>query len=244
MKSNWGLIILGVCFVIGVAIMAHALNLAAAVRSAGAGQHTATVTGYGIKNVTADKGVLGINVSVNAVTKEEGFDKLPAKKTIVENYLKEKGFNQFKWGELNSEGIFESIYSESGNYTGQRRVGTTTSQKVTVETSDVYKLRDVAIDITNLTTKGVDISVSSPKYTISDSIIEPLKLDLIDVATENAKIRATKLINGFSDGFSAIKKIDVGQFRITDINGESWNEEHEIEKKVSVTVHAVYIIKD
>lgn len=243
MKSNWGLIILGVCFIIGVAIMAHALNLAAAVRSSGAGEHTATVTGYGIKNMAADKGVFSVNVNVNAGTREEGFEKLPEKKKAVEKYLKENGFNDYKWGELSSDGIFESIYSQSGDYVGQRRIGTKVSQKITVTSNLVYKMRDVAVDITNLIAKGIDISVSSPIYSISDSIIEPLKLELIDVATENAKVRATKLINGFSDGFRAIKRIDVGQFRITDTNGNDWNE-NDIEKKVSVTVHAVYIIKE
>ena len=234
---------MGVCFIIGVAIMAHALNLAAAVRSSGAGEHTATVTGYGIKNMVADHGVFSVNVSVNAGTREEGFEKLPEKKKAVENYLKDNGFNDYKWGELNSGGIFESIYSQSGDYVGQRRIGTKVSQKITVTSDRVYKMHDVSADITNLIAKGIDVSVSNPIYTITDSIIEPLKLELIDVATENAKVRATKLIHGFSDGFRAIKRIDVGQFRITDTNGNDWNE-HDIEKKVSVTVHAVYIIKD
>lgn len=115
-----------------------------------------------------------------------------------------------------------------------------------VESKDIDRVETISREITSLMKSGVVIESSSPKFFLKD--ISELKLSLIDDATDNALVRAKKLVKNFAK-IKDIRTIDVGVFQITSAEGSddytpggAFNTSNR-QKKVSVTVHATYGIE-
>ena len=166
----------------------------------------------------------------------------------VARYLKEQGIDtlHYEFSSIDVEEKEERLYNNDGDYIGSKFLGYEMTQDVTIQTDDIDRVKFISRDITSLLSDGVDISSREPSYYLRN--LGDLKLSLIDVATENAKTRAKKLIRGFAK-LSDISKIDIGVFQITGLYS---NEEHSYGgsynttsewKEVSVTVHATYGIK-
>lgn len=210
--------------------------------------NTVRVTGSGSREMRSDWIVWDADISATAEGKEECFKMLEHEREEVKKYL---GSNQidsmaykFKAIEVNER--WDNTYNSDGDITGRVFKGYYMTQNVEVQTSDIERVQFVSRDITSLLSKGIDVESNQPKYYLRN--LGDLKLSLIDEATENAKIRARKLIKGFAH-IKGIDDIDIGVFQITGLYagddysyGGSYNTTSEW-KEVSVTVHASYIIR-
>ena len=234
--------------IIGLAVLLSAMCLSHAVTHRNSSYNTVSVTGSGSRILRADMSKWCGTISVAQSTRQDCYNRLDQSRLRVSRFLTAQGFtpDEFKFQAIEVNEQHESIYSSDGKVTGSKRVGFIMTQDVVVESSKIDSVITVSRDITQLIRDGVDISSGDPSFYLTD--LGVLKLTLIDEATANAKIRAEKLIRGFSR-LKGIDNIDVGVFQITDPYGEDdyyyggTNNTTSEYKNVSVTVHAKYIIK-
>lgn len=232
----------------GLAILLSAVCLSHAVTHRNSSHNTVSVTGSGGRILRADKSKWCGTISIAMPTRQECYNQLEQSKEKVSNFLTKHGFttDEFKFQAIDVNEQNENIYSSDGKVTGSKRVGYLMTQDVVVESNKIDSVITVSRDITQLIRDGVEISSGDPRFYLTN--LGHLKLTLIDEATANAKVRAEKLIRGFSR-IKGIDNIDVGVFQITDPYGEDdyyyggTNNTTSEYKSVSVTVHAKYIIK-
>lgn len=210
--------------------------------------NTVRVTGSGSRAMRSDWIVWDADISAMAETKEECFKMLEQDREEVQKYL---GRNQidtaaYKFKAIEVHESWDNTYNSDGDITGREFKGYYMTQNVEVQTSSIERVQFVSRDITSLLSKGIDVESNQPKYYLRN--LGDLKMSLIDEATDNAKIRARKLIKGFAR-IKGIDDIDIGVFQITGLYagddysyGGSYNTTSEW-KEVSVTVHASYIIR-
>lgn len=232
----------------GLAILLSAVCLSHAVTHRNSSYNTVSVTGSGGRILRADMSKWSGTISVSMPTRQECYNRLEQSRNKVSSFLTQQGFStdEFKFQAIEVCEQHENIYSSDGKITGSKRVGFLMTQDVVVESRKIDSVITVSRDITQLIRDGVEISSGDPSFYLTD--LGNLKLTLIDEATANAKVRAEKLIRGFSR-IKGIDNIDVGVFQITDPYGEDdyyyggTNNTTSEYKSVSVTVHAKYIIK-
>lgn len=210
---------------------------------------TVTVTGSGSRQMRSDWIVwTGTITTFNATDKVQCTNQMKQSREAIARYLRKQGIDStcIEFSSINVEKKEQSQYNGDGNIIGSEFLGYEMTQEVTIQTSDIDRVKFISRDITSLLSDGVDISSQQPAYYLRN--LGDLKLSLIDDATENAKTRAKKLIKGFAR-LSDISKIDIGVFQITGLYsnedysyGGSYNTSSEW-KEVSVTVHATYGIK-
>ena len=232
----------------GLAVLLSALCLSHAVTHRNSSYNTVSVTGSGVRILRSDMSKWSGTVSVSQPTRQDCYNRLEQSRTKVSRFLTQQGFtsDEFKFQAINVTAQHENIYNPDGKITGSKLVGYTMTQDVVVESGKIDTVITTSRDITQLIREGVEISSGDPSFYLTD--LGNLKLTLIDEATANARVRAEKLIRGFSR-LKGIDNIDVGVFQITDPYGEDdyyyggTNNTTSEYKSVSVTVHAKYIIK-
>ena len=242
-KRNAWALYLGISFILCTALLVRGFF------AAHSGASTVAVTGQGSRQMRSDWVVwTGTITAFDTSSKESCAKALERQRNLVTEYLKGNGIadDTFEFSSISVSEEEESNYNSKGDYIGTRFKGYEMRQKVTVQTNEIDNVKFISRDITNLLSNGVDIASQTPSYYILN--LGDLKLSLIDEATENAKTRAKKLINGFAK-LKDIADIDVGVFQITGLYsddeysyGGSYNTSSEW-KEVSVTVHARYFVK-
>lgn len=234
--------------IISLAVIISAICLSHAVTHRNSSYNTVSVTGSGSRILRADMSKWSGTFGVALPTRQECYNRLEQSREKVTRFLTEHGFlpDEFKFQAIVVNEQHENIYSTEGKVTGSKKVGYIMTQDVVIESNKIDSVITVSRDITQLIRDGVDIGSGDPSFYLTD--LGELKLTLIDEATANAKIRAEKLIRGFSH-IKGIDNIDVGVFQITDPYGEDdyyyggTNNTTSEYKNVSVTVHAKYCIK-
>ena len=242
LPNMWALI-LGLAVIVCTALFCRTVSMR------DSAPRTVAVTGSGSRQMRSDWIVwTGTITSFHSTDKVQCASQLKGNREAVAAYLKEQGIGstRFEFSSIDVEEKEERLYNKDGDFIGQKFLGYEMSQRVTIQTDDIDRVKFISRDITSLLSDGIDISSSYPSYYLRN--LGDLKLSLIDEATENAKTRAKKLIKGFAK-LSDIAKIDIGVFQITGLYsdedysyGGSYNTTSEW-KEVSVTVHATYGIK-
>ena len=240
-KNMWALII-------SLSAVICAFMFSKAILHRHSSSNTVSVTGSGTREMRSDWIVWDAEITAMADTKDECFKKLEQDRSEVEGYLASNSIDnksyKFKAIEVNEQ--WDNTYNSEGDVMKHEFKGYRMTQVVEVQTSDLDRVQFVSRDITSLISKGIDVESDQPLYYLRN--LGDLKLSLIDEATENAKVRARKLIKGFSS-IKGIDDIDIGVFQITGLYadddysyGGSYNTTSEW-KEVSVTVHARYLIR-
>ena len=242
-RPNMWALILGISAIICVAILSYSIT------HRYTSKDTVSVTGQGSRQMRSDWIVWDGQLSAfNDLTKVACAETLTQSRAIVTAYLRSHGIDSTNVGfsSIDVDKVEERQYNNDGDFIGNQFKGYRMTQHVEIQSADIDKVKFISRDITNLLSEGVDISSSAPSFYLKN--LGDLKLSLIDEATENAKIRAKKLIKGFAH-LRDIDDIDIGVFQITGLYsdddysyGGSYNTTSEW-KQVSVTVHASYGIK-
>jgi hypothetical protein len=119
-------------------------------------------------------------------------------------------------------------------------------QTITVTSSNVVLIRDVATSITELIKEGIDIRASSPEFFISD--LKDTKLGLLARATEDGYRRAMMLAENSRGKVGALVSAQQGVYQITerhstDISGWGEYNTSTIEKTAKAVVTLQYAIE-
>lgn len=209
---------------------------------------TITVTGLGEQEFTSDKIVWRGSVVVENYSLESAYSTLEKDKKEVVEYITSRGIPTEKIVFLfpYSGKTYESQYS-NGNYIGQRVTGYRIEQAFTIESDDVELVESVSREISTLIAKGIQIESQQPDYYYTG--LDGLKIELIEQATDDARLRAESIAKEAGCRLGKLKSARTGVFQITGANtneefsaGGNFNTSSK-DKKARVTMRLEYKIR-
>lgn len=227
-------VILGVAGIIATVIFTNTMS-----------KDVITVTGSYSQTVTSDKGVYEFEVIARDKSRAAAYATLKKQKPIVIKYLKEQGFedNQIEAKYVNGYNIYKTNYN--GNTTDEI-AGFNASQRYSVKSNDVEKIKKLSTDINILTEQGVDISGYEPSYFYSK--LSDLKIEMLEKASNDAKQRAKAMLKATHNSVGKIQSLQMGVFQITpedsnDVSDMGISDSSSIKKKVTSVANVTFRIK-
>jgi hypothetical protein len=243
MRTSLGWLVAGICLIISAAIIGSAYTYK--YRS----QDRIVVTGLGENEFESDLIVWNGVVVEQSPTAAEGYAKLKVSQEKVQKFIHDKGIpdDAVVFMFVNVSEVNESLYSSDGRYIGSKLKGYELRQQFTVESKDVELVESTSREISSLIAQGVQIDSWQPDYYYTK--LDNLKLELIDKASEDARLRAEKIAGQSKSNLGALANARMGVFQITGANtneefsaGGSFNTANRF-KKARVTMRIEYKIK-
>ena len=204
-----------------------------------------SVTGSASRIVTSDKGSLEFNILAKQKTRRLSYAYIQKQIPTVKAYLISKGF-QDKDIEIKTP-MGYNIYKTYPNGNSTNEIDFyNLEQPVCVKSDDVEKIKKLALDITSLMNKGIDVDVREPEYYYSK--ISDLKVELLHEATTDAKQRASAMLKATHNRTGKIQSVKMGVFQITSANSTNVSDSgiydtSSLEKKVTAVANVVFKIK-
>lgn len=171
------------------------------------------VTGLGSKDFKSDLIVWSASFSVTDMELKSASSTLDSQREIVRKYLESKGLNakELVFSSVNIEKLNNSWTDEKGSYHTEFK-GYNLSQSVEVESKDVEKVEQIAREVTELITQGVEISSFPPAYYYTK--LAELKIEMVAAATDDATTRAKKIAEKAGSSLGKLHNAQMGVFQI------------------------------
>ena len=209
------------------------------------GNNSLMVRGSAKKQITSDLAVWDGAFSVQSANLPDSYKKLKSDEAKVKDYLSKQGISE-------KDIIFSSIVTFP-NYqimpNGQQS-GIIESYKLTqnveIKSKDIQKITGISRSITDLINDGIEMQSYPPKYMYTK--IADLKVDMIELATKDAKNRADKMLKATGNSVGKLKSANIGVFQITplysdDISDAGINDTSSIEKEITSVVTCSFEVK-
>lgn len=202
--------IFGVCIVIAAFCVGWGLaNFRSGV------EHSISATGSANLDFESDLVVWRGNFTAHAETSEGAYKKLQADANAIKQYLLDNGLKEeeFVFSSVNISHVSKEIYDENGNYRGYEYDGYDLNQSITVSSTNISAVEKVSTDISSLLSSGIQLTSWSPEYYCTT--MDDLKLELIEKATENAKLRVDLMASKSGARVGKLLNSNLGVFQIT-----------------------------
>lgn len=227
--------------VIGIAIIIATIIGASTFYNVRSLDNTLVVTGSAKERVTAD--LVKWTISTNSVTYPSQI--ASAYTQVSSNTAKIKAFLA-KNGVKNDQITVSPIYNEeywSGS-DSPRQVNI--RQTITVNSTEVDKIKTISENMTVLAQEGVVFSPQSPEYSVST--LPTLRVSLIGDAVDDARARATGIAESTGQKVGKLKSASSGVVQIlqpnsNDVSDYGQYDTSTIEKDVMVTVRATFLLR-
>ena len=204
-----------------------------------------SVTGSYSQTVKSDKGSYEFEVEARGTSRADAYATLKKQNPIVVDYLKAQGFkdNEIEAKYVNGWNIYQTNYN--GNST-EKIIGFQASQKYSVKSDDVEKIKKISTDINTLTEKGVNVSGYEPSYYYSK--LSDLKVEMLEKASQDAKQRAQAMLKATRNSVGKIQSVQMGVFQITpedstNVSDSGISDTSSITKKVTSVANVTFRIK-
>ena len=213
-----------VAAIFAVSILGAAMFLAHAYKTRGDRAGNISVTGLGEVDFESDQVIWSGRFEASSVDLGEAFVKIKAQRSKVEAYLIEKGVpkDEIQFEQVSTYEREKSVYNDQGKYVGSEFDKFELNQHVVVNSNDLDLVASVSREISELLNEGVQITSEKPDYYYSK--LDELKLDLIEKASENGRIRAEQIAKNSKSDLKGLKSARLGVFQILGYNsGESYS---------------------
>ena len=213
-----------VAAIFAVSILGAAMFLAHAYKTRGDRAGNISVTGLGEVDFESDQVIWSGRFEASSVDLGEAFAKIKAQRSKVEAYLIEKGVpkDEIQFEQVSTYEREKSVYNDQGKYVGSEFDKFELNQHVVVNSNDLDLVASVSREISELLNEGVQITSEKPDYYYSK--LDELKLDLIEKASENGRIRAEQIAKNSKSDLKGLKSARLGVFQILGYNsGESYS---------------------
>ncbi len=164
---------------------------------------------------------------------------------LLENDLEE---DEIVFNSVDITKNYKDNYDDNGNYVGSEPNGYTLTQSVVITSNNVENVEMISKEISSLLDEGVELTSGSPEYYYSD--LDALKLDLIDMASKNAKDRIDIIAGNAGTSIGKLKNSSLGVFQITAKNSGTGSYSYDgafdntsRNKTASITVRLEYDLK-
>lgn len=201
--------------------------------------NTAEVKGLAEKRVKADIANWDITLTFTGLKKSDIpnlYKKAQADQKVVIDLLKENGLqdSELNVGVLNYR---QAEYRDKNqNLVDQKHV---LLGMISVETTQVDKIRKVRSKLNALIAKGIDIQNNAPRYFFSKlNEIKPL---MLKEATKNARVAAKEFAANAGVKVGGIRSARQGNFFVRDI-GSDYSDSNKIEKNVRVVTTITFYL--
>ena len=202
-------------------------------------ERVVSVKGLSSKEVDADRVIWPIQYVQTGNDLPELYSGLEKDKSLVENYLMERGFKKDEFS-VSMPLVTDKL---SDQYSNDReiKIRYIASQTLTLYTSQVEQAREAMLNLAELGKQGVSFKASSyenrPIYKYSK--LNDIKPQMIEEATLNARAAAQKFADDSQSKLGKIKSASQGQFII-----ENRDEETPHKKVVRVVSTVNYYLND
>ena len=221
-------------------VLAAGLICSAKVLSGTFSNDQITVTGSASEIVKSDSGRLQFEITARQPNKAAAYAQIQKQMPVVMQYLEDKGVAKEDIELKSVNGYNQYKYTPNGN------AYYNISQQISINSKDVYKIKEISTDITSLISKGIDINVFEPSYFYSQ--LSGLKVKLLEDATTDAKQRAEAMLKSTHNRPGKIQSVRMGVFQITppdstNVSDYGINDTSTIDKKVTSVANVVFRIK-
>lgn len=204
------------------------------------------VTGSAVELVKSDSASWDVSISSSSKSKKAAFDRLIHNKTIVMNYLKNKGFqdSEIEAQNTNFYPVYEKAVDTGENLNTIDRYEF--NQIIKVTSNNIPLIKATSLDIEQLLSQDVDVASNPPAYFYSK--LADLKVKLLNQASEDAKKRAKAMLKSTGSHLGQVKAIKAGVFQITapnstDVSDYGYYDTSTIDKKVTAVTQITFRIK-
>jgi hypothetical protein len=204
-----------------------------------------TVTGSAQKEIKSDYIVWKSSFSIRQADLKTGYRKLNDDLEKVKKYLTEKGIGekQIIVSQISTSKVYKK--NEKGNDTNEIQ-WYILSQDIEVRSKDVEKVDNISREATDLIEENIELESQAPEYFYTR--LDELKIEMLAMATENAKLRAENMVKATGNKIGNIRSARMGVFQITpvtstDVSDWGVNDTSSLEKKVTAVVSASFAIE-
>ncbi|PAB57651.1 SIMPL domain-containing protein [Anaeromicrobium sediminis] len=210
-----------------------------------ANKNSLTVKGSAKKQIKSDFVVWNGSFSVQSSDLSSAYSKIKEDELKVKNYLINAGIKE---DDIVLSSISTSTYNKilpNGTYTNEIE-SYKLYQTVEIRSSDVDKITNISREATDLINSGVEFSSNGPQYFYTK--LADLKIEMIELATKDAKLRAEKLLQISNNTPGQLLSARVGVFQITplysnEISDYGINDTSSLEKEITAVVSCEFEVK-
>ncbi len=235
-------LVIGVAIIISTAILTFGF-----LRARQGFDNAVSATGSASMDFDSDLIVWGGRYSRTATTSQLAYSQLEKDREAVKKYLTDNGIPEtdFSFSSVSFYQTTQNIYDENGNFIRDEATGYELSQSVSVQSADIDTVEKVSRDISTLLASGIQFTSFDPEYYCTT--LDQVKLDLIRMATENAKNRIDIIAEGTGAKLGKLKNSNLGVFQITarnsgtsDYTYDGYFDTSSREKTATITVNLRY----
>lgn len=243
--TNKGLFSFGA--IIGVALVAVACIVAYAIYEVRALDNVISVSGYSQKIITSDVAKWNSTISRQADIKglAEAYRLMKSDLEKVSAFIKS---NDIADTAITVGVIDVQTNYNYGNYGGKSGeiTGYNLTQNIQVQMNDVEKITKVAQKSGELIDQGITFSSRPLEYYYSK--LSDVKLEMLAMATEDAKSRAGRIAESSGAKVGKIKSASQGVFQITPVNSTDVSDygsydTSSVEKQITSVVRASFVMQ-
>lgn len=227
-----------VSLILALGIVVSSYILTSGIKEIKGSTNSLSVKGSAKKQITSDLAVWTGSFSLQSSSLFEAYQSLKDSEKKVKAYL----INQ---GVMEQDIIFSSITTSTnyvmlpnGMYSNQIE-SYRLYQNVEIRSNDIGKITEISRNATDLINEGVEFQSNTPQYFYTK--LSELKIDMIELATKDAKARAEKMLGATGNRVGTLKSAYVGIFQITplysdEISDYGMNDTTSIEKEITSVV--------
>jgi uncharacterized protein len=218
------------------------------------GSVSITVTGSASKDIKSDLGIWDGSFSNESAVLTDAYAKLKESNKKVKNYLVSKGYTEDKiiFSAISTTTLYESKQQSSYDYSGKNTsssgkvIGYRLSQGVSIESSDVDKIDLLSREVTELINQGVEINSNPPRFLYTK--IGDLKIEMIGLATQDAKSRAEQIAKSTDNKVGEVRMSKTGVMQInakneSQVSDYGMNDNSSLEKTITSVVNISFSIE-
>ena len=208
------------------------------------GDQTITVTGSARKRITSDLVIWRSAISYQSPTLSEAYRSLSEAVPRVKAYLVSKGIaeNQITVSSISSQTLHgrNSDGIETSEITGY-----TLRQELSVRSTEVQKIEQIAREATELINQGILIESMAPEYLYTK--LGDLKIEMLAEAAKDAKRRAEQIAQSTDSSIGTVRTARMGVLQITaadstDVSDSGMNDTSSLEKDITAVVNIGFAV--
>lgn len=242
-SKKWSLIIVAAILALGLIISSFIIS-SSMVKLKVAG-NTITVTGSAKQQIKSDLATWNGSYSVQAADLSTAYNQIKANQEVVRKYLVTQGVaeNAMSFSSINTEVRYVTM--PNGQMTSQVE-GYRLYQQVELSSKDVDKITQLSRQTTDLINQGVEFQSNPPQYFYTK--IADLKVQMLSLATKDAKVRADQIASNAGSKVGALRAAKMGVFQITplysnDISDYGVNDTSSLDKEITAVMNCEFEIQ-
>ncbi|MHB9019734.1 MAG: SIMPL domain-containing protein [Minisyncoccota bacterium] len=253
-KNNLQKALVGLAIVLGLSFVAGTFIVSNTFYKVKALSNVISVTGSADKLVTSDTAKWSSSFSrvVGVDGLKSGSTQLASDLESVKSYFAGKGITDKEITikpvsvTSNCQSSNDIIWDKDGQKCS-RVIGYTLSQSILIESSDVDKVTKLAQEASSaLISKGLVFNSQNIEYYFNK--LADLRIEMVSEATKNAQLRAKQIAESTGAQIGNLQAASLGVFQVaapnsTDVSDYGIYDTGSMQKKVSATVRASFVLK-